>query len=117
MGKKFSRVIDSLGIVVMRKDGKESHGAFHPLRHYGVTMLCNAGIEMGIVDAISGHASFAREFTTAKYEASERERYMKGFLVENLKAAIDKLEAPIDIAELKRRLRHCERIRRDKSKE
>lgn len=116
VGKKFSRVIDSLGIVVMRKDGKESHGAFHPLRHYGVTMLYNAGVAVGLIDAISGHASFARELTTAKYEASERERYMKGFLVETLKAAIDKLEAPIDIAELKSRVRHCERIRRDKSK-
>ena len=114
VGKKFARIIDSLGIVVMRKDGKESHGAFHPLRHYGETMLLNAGISPGVVDAISGHSSIARERATAQYEAVERDRYMKGYFISNLKAAIDKLEAPIDIAELKRRFRHCERIRRGK---
>ncbi len=111
VGKKFARVIDSLGIVVMRKDGKESHGAFHPLRHYGETMLLNAGISPGIVDAISGHSSIARERATEQHKAAERDRYMKGYFIKPLKAAIDKLEAPIDIAELKRRYRHCKRVK------
>ncbi len=112
IGKKFASIIDFLGIVVMRKDGKESHGAFHPLRHYGETILLNAKVPAGIVDAIAGHKSSARDNEKRSRETVERTRYNKGYYVTTLKNAIDEIEAPIDIAELKRRVRECKRFNR-----
>lgn len=57
LGKRFGRIIDDLGIVVMRKNGTESDGAFHPFRHRLVTDLTAAGVPAGIIDGITGHGS------------------------------------------------------------
>lgn len=112
VGKKFASIIDFLGIVVIRKDGKESHGAFHPLRHYGETILLNAKVPAGIVDAIAGHKSSARDNEKRSHETVERTRYNKGYYITTLKNAIDEIEAPIDIPDLKRRVRECKRFNR-----
>lgn len=102
LGNQFARVIDHQGIVVIRKDGQESDGAFHPLRHYGETCLLNAHVPDGIVDALAGHKSSSRVRENREHdrEKPERTRYNKGYFVETLKEAIDKLEAPVAIAKL-----------------
>lgn len=97
LGKRFGRVIDDLGIVVMRKNSTESDGAFHPFRHRLVTDLTAAGVPLGIIDAITGHRSDARK--------SERARYTDELYVGVLKEGIDKLKLPIDLEGLNRRWR------------
>lgn len=102
LGNRFARVLDKQGIIVMRKDGKASEGAFHPMRHFGETQLSNALVPGGVIDAIAGHVSEARDAQRdkAQRESPERRRYNDGYYVSILKEAIDKIEAPIDVQKL-----------------
>ena len=102
LGNKFARVLDTQGIIVMRKDGKRSAGAFHPMRHFGETRLSNALVPGGLIDAIAGHVSQARDAERDKAQrgSPERNRYNDGYYVNILKEAIDKIEAPIDVQKL-----------------
>lgn len=104
VGKQFARVLENVGIELVREDGSPSAGVFHPFRHFGETVLLNAGVSQGLVDALAGHKSAARDLARAEIidrESSEAARYMKGYYIENLKAAINKLELPIDVDRLK----------------
>lgn len=95
VGNRFSRVIDTLGLVLIRANGTEADGVFHPFRHRLVTDLMKAGVPGGIVDGITGHRSDDRR--------TERSRYTEDAHVRELKAAVDRLELPIDTALLAQR--------------
>lgn len=104
VGKQFARVLENVGIELVREDGSPSAGVFHPFRHFGETVLLNAGVSQGLVDALAGHKSVARDRSRAEAvdrESSEGARYMKGYYVEKLAQAINKLELSIDVDRLK----------------
>lgn len=104
VGKQFARVLENVGIELVREDGSPSAGVFHPFRHFCETVLLNASVSQGLVDALAGHRSGERDRTRAGMSANETgegARYMKGYYVENLAAAINKLEVPIDVNRLK----------------
>lgn len=61
VGKRVSRMVDSLGIKLIRVDASEADGALHPFRHHGITYLENSEIKGGIIDGLSGHASEERK--------------------------------------------------------
>ncbi len=103
VGNRFSRVIDTLGLVLMRTNGTEADGVFHPFRHRLITDLMTAGVPGGIVDGITGHASDARK--------TERSRYTEDAHVRELKAAVDRLKLPIDVELLARRWKQLRRPR------
>lgn len=96
LGKKFARVVDHTGIVVIRKNSTESDGGYHPLRHRFITDLLGAGVREGIVDYLSGHASGARERERERSLDGERERYTEDPPVRELKEAIDRLPVSVD---------------------
>lgn len=90
LGKRFSRVLDHLEIVVIRKNGTESDGCYHPLRHRFVTDLGATDVKDGIIDYLSGHTSEQRN--------GERLRYQDDPPVAVLKEAIEKLPVVVDFA-------------------
>lgn len=95
VGKRVSRMVDSLDIKLIRVDQTEANGAFHPFRHYGITQLENSAVKSSLIEALSGHSSEARK--------SERRRYTDEYYLHVLKEAIDTLVVPIDVDELNRR--------------
>ncbi|WP_332702620.1 site-specific integrase [Devosia sp.] len=88
VGKRVSRMVDSLGIKLVRVDDTEADGALHPFRHHGITQLENQGIQGGIIDALSGHSSNDRK--------SERRRYTDEIYLKVLRDTINKLHIPVD---------------------
>jgi site-specific recombinase XerD len=96
LGKRFGRVLDHLGIVVIRKNGTESDGCFHPLRHRFVTDLLKVGVRASLVDSLSGHASKARSEHASEAHEGERLRYEEDSSVSELKEAIERLPVSVD---------------------
>ncbi len=47
--KRFGSVIDSLGLTLVRSDGEEADGAFHPFRHSFATEM-TAFTTQGVID-------------------------------------------------------------------
>lgn len=92
VGKRVGRMVDSLGIQLMRVDDSEADGACHPFRHFGITQLENLDVKSGIIDGLSGHASEERK--------SERKRYTDEIYLSVLQEAINRLVVPIDVAAL-----------------
>lgn len=115
LGKRFTRVLDNLEIVVIRKNGTESDGAFHPLRHRFITDLQRGGVNVGIVDYLSGHASTARESVERK-PTDERVRYTEDPFIIELKEAIEKLPVSVDFESLVAAWQRCGSVGRGKSK-
>lgn len=98
VGKRVSRMVDSLGIKLIRVDSSEADGALHPFRHHGITQLENRHeVKDGIVDALSGHSSRERE--------SERKRYTDEIYMSVLRDTINLLDLPVDIETLNRKWR------------
>jgi integrase len=90
VGKRVSRMVDSLGIKLVRVDATQADGALHPFRHHGITQLENAQeIKGGIIDALSGHSSKDRK--------SERRRYTDQIYLNVLRDTINMLEPPVDV--------------------
>nr|WP_314260704.1 hypothetical protein [uncultured Devosia sp.] len=88
VGGQFARVLDQLGIVVIRKNGTKSEGCYHPLRHRFITDMLRAGVRDGLVDYITGQMSEKRE--------GERARYGSDPEVTEAKAAIERLPVTVD---------------------
>ncbi len=89
VGKRVSRIVDSLGIKLIRVDDSEADGALHPFRHHGITQLENQGVQGGIIDALSGHSSKERK--------SERRRYTDQIFLSVLRDTINKLQVSLDV--------------------
>jgi integrase len=96
LGKRFARILDHSGIVVMRKNATESDGGFHPLRHRFITDLLSVGVREGLVDYLSGHSSGARERERDRGQDGERERYTEDPPITKLKEAIERLPVSVD---------------------
>lgn len=88
VGKRFARVIDHLEIKVIRKNGTESNGCYHPLRHRFITDMSTTDVKEGIIDYLSGHTSDQRD--------GERARYNEDPPIAVLKEAIEKLPVVVD---------------------
>lgn len=95
VGKRVSRMVDSLGIKLIRVDDSEADGALHPFRHHGITQLENQGIAGGIIDALSGHSSNDRK--------SERRRYTDEIYLTVLRDTVNKLDIPVDLDAMNRK--------------
>lgn len=95
VGKRVSRMVDSLGIKLVRVDGSLADGAIHPFRHHGITQLENLGVQGGIIDALTGHASKERK--------SQRKRYTDEIYLSVLQETVNLVPIPIDTIELNRR--------------
>lgn len=89
VGKRVSRMVDSLDIKLMRVDATEADGALHPFRHHGITYLENLDVKGGIIDALSGHSSKERQ--------GERRRYTDQIYLTVLQDTINRLEVPVDV--------------------
>ncbi len=95
VGKRVSRMVDSLEIKLVRVDDSEADGAIHPFRHHGITQLENLGVQGGIIDALTGHSSKDRK--------SQRSRYTDEIYLSVLQETVNLLPIPIDVEELNRR--------------
>lgn len=95
VGKRVGRMVDSLGIRLIRVDATEADGALHPFRHHGITQLENQNIKGGIIDALSGHSS--------KDRRSERRRYTDEIYLTVLRDTINRLDIPVDVEALNRK--------------
>ncbi|GLQ10092.1 hypothetical protein GCM10007913_20240 [Devosia yakushimensis] len=96
VGKRVGRMVDSLGIKLVRVDASEADGALHPFRHHGITQLENAhDVKGGIIDALSGHSSKDRK--------SERRRYTDEIYLKVLRDTINMLDIPVDVDDLNRK--------------
>lgn len=95
VGKRVGRMVDSLGIRLIRVDSTEADGALHPFRHHGITQLENQDIKGGIIDALSGHSSKGRR--------SERRRYTDEIYLTVLRDTINRLDIPVDVESLNRK--------------
>lgn len=95
VGKRVSRMVDSLGIKLVRVDGSLADGAIHPFRHHGITQLENLNVQGGIIDALTGHSSNDRK--------SQRRRYTDEIYLLVLQETVNLLPIPIDVSELNRR--------------
>ena len=95
VGKRVGRMVDSLGIRLIRVDATEADGALHPFRHHGITQLENQDIKGGIIDALSGHSS--------KDRRSERRRYTDEIYLTVLRDTINRLDIPVDVEALNRK--------------
>lgn len=95
VGKRVSRMVDSLEIKLVRVDDSEADGAIHPFRHHGITQLENLGVQGGIIDALTGHSSKDRK--------SQRSRYTDEIYLSVLQETVNLLPIPIDVSELNRR--------------
>lgn len=62
---------------------------FHSFRHSATTILQNAEVHVPIIDELTGHASHG-----------ETSRYTKGFTLQKLKSAIDRIEIGVDLSGL-----------------
>lgn len=85
--KRFGRVIDKLGLTLVRSDGDEADGAFHPFRHSFATEMA-AFTTQGVIDWMMGHSTEARSAVASRYQKAQG--------LWTLKTAIDKLVLPID---------------------
>lgn len=94
VGKRVSRMVDSLGIKLIRVDASEADGALHPFRHHGITQLENSQVKGGVIDALSGHSSKERK--------SERRRYTDQIYLAVLRDTINMLDIPVEVDELNR---------------
>lgn len=95
VGKRVSRMIDSLDIKLVRIDDTEADGALHPFRHHGITQLENRRVPGGITDALSGHSS--------KERRGERRRYTDEIYLTVLRETINMLDIPVDVSILNRK--------------
>ena len=95
VGKRVGRMVDSLGIRLIRVDATEADGALHPFRHHGITQLENQDIKGGIIDALSGHSS--------KDRRSERRRYTDEIYLTVLRDTINRLDMPVNVEALNRK--------------
>jgi integrase len=95
VGKRVSRMVDKLGITLVRVDDSEADGAVHPFRHHGITQLENLKVPGGIIDALTGHSSKDRK--------SQRSRYTDEIYLSVLQETVNLLPIPIDVEELNRR--------------
>lgn len=95
VGKRVSRMVDSLGIKLVRVDDTEADGALHPFRHHGITQLENRRVPGGITDALSGHSS--------KERRGERRRYTDEIYLTVLRDTINMLDIPVDVSILNRK--------------
>jgi len=90
VGKRVGRMVDALGIKLIRVDASEADGALHPFRHHGITQLENTHeVKSGIIDALTGHSSKDRK--------SERRRYTDEIYLSVLHDTINKLDIPVDL--------------------
>ena len=62
---------------------------FHSFRHSATTFMAHAGVSVPIIDQLTGHAT-----------PGETARYTKGFRIEQLQAAVDAIDAQIDLSHL-----------------
>lgn len=99
VGKRVSRMVDSLGIKLIRVDASEADGALHPFRHHGITQLENEDVKGGVIDALSGHSSKDRK--------SERRRYTDEIYLTVLRDTINRLDIPVEVDLLNRRWKNC----------
>jgi integrase len=74
----------------------------HSFRHTAITLMENAGVHPGWIDALTGHDSDERRDAERRSgnRRSERSRYSKGIALENLKAAIDQIDLGVDFSRL-----------------
>lgn len=62
---------------------------FHSFRHSATTFMAHAGVPVPIIDQLTGHAT-----------PGETARYTKGFRIEQLKEAIDRIDPQVDLSHL-----------------
>lgn len=101
VGRQVGRMVESLGIQLIRVDDTEVDGALHPFRHSGITYFQNQMVTGGIIDALTGHASKERK--------SERRRYTDKIYLEVLHETINRLVVPVDVEALNRKWRELGR--------
>jgi hypothetical protein len=89
IGKRVARMMDSVGMEVVRKDGTESDGVYHPFRHRLRTMLVNLNVNEAIIDSITGHSP--------KKRGGQQARYTDAVHVPVLKKFVDQVTLPYDI--------------------
>ena len=96
LGKRVGRMVDELGIQLVRVDSSTVDGALHPFRHAGVTQLMNVHkINHGLLDGLTGHSSTERK--------TERTRYTDEIYLSTLRETINLLKLPIDVEEMNAR--------------
>ncbi|MBK8083602.1 MAG: hypothetical protein IPK28_06995 [Devosia sp.] len=93
VGKRVSRMMDKAGMQVVRKNGSESDGVYHPFRHRMRTMLVNLNVNEGIIDSITGHSP--------KRRGGQQARYTDTVHVPVLKKYVDQVLLPHDLRELR----------------
>jgi integrase len=98
VGKKFASLLKSLDIKIVRKDGTEPGGGFHPFRHAGITKLIEAGIPLPLVSQLAGHDVIVDN--NGNVFETVTKNYIKTMRIEVSAAAIDRIEHPIDIKEM-----------------
>jgi hypothetical protein len=92
IGKRVARMMDSVGMEVVRKDGSESDGVYHPFRHRLRTMLVNLNVNEAIIDSITGHSP--------KKRGGQQARYTDAVHVPVVKRFLDQVTLPYDISAL-----------------
>lgn len=88
LGKRFARVIDHIGITVIRVNGTDSDGGYHPLRHRFITDLLGAKVDGFVVAILTGHKP--------KSDNGQQNRYREKPTVAQLKEAIEMLPLAVD---------------------
>jgi len=92
IGKRVARIMHSAGMQVIRRDGSESDGVYHPFRHRLRTMLVNLNVNEAIIDSITGHSP--------KRKGGQQARYTDAVHIPVLKQFLDQVTLPYDIAAL-----------------
>ena len=93
IGKRVARMMDRVGMEVVRKDGSESDGVYHPFRHRLRTQLVNLNVNEAIIDSITGHSP--------KKRGGQQARYTDTVHIPVLKKFVDQVSLPYDLAMLK----------------
>ncbi|RYG94003.1 MAG: hypothetical protein EON58_17205 [Alphaproteobacteria bacterium] len=94
IGKRVARMMDKVGMEVVRKDGSESDGVYHPFRHRLRTMLVNLNVNEAIIDSITGHSP--------KKRGGQQARYTDTVHIPVLKKFVDQVSLPYDLQAMRR---------------
>lgn len=92
IGKRVARMMDSVGMTVVRKDGSQSDGVYHPFRHRLRTTLINLNVNEAIIDSITGHSP--------KKRGGQQARYTDTVHIPVLKKFLDQASLPYDLSAL-----------------
>ena len=99
IGKRVARMMERAGMQVIRKDGTESDGVYHPFRHRLRTLLVNKNVNEAVIDSITGHSP--------KRRGGQQARYTDTVHVPVLKQSIDLVYLPYDIQKLNKKWLDC----------